>query len=39
MNVYDFDKTIFSGDCEDYFFEWFFKKYKWPLYHLNYKFY
>lgn len=39
MNVYDFDKTIFSGDCEDYFFEWFFKRHRWPLYHLNYKFY
>lgn len=38
MNVYDFDKTIFDGDCEDYFFAWFFRKHHWPLYHFNYHF-
>ncbi|MCI9164504.1 MAG: haloacid dehalogenase-like hydrolase [Oscillospiraceae bacterium] len=26
MNVYDFDETIFTGDSEDYFFAYLFKK-------------
>lgn len=36
MNVYDFDKTIFTGDCEDYFFEYLFKTHRMPLYHIKY---
>jgi len=37
MNVYDFDETMYSGDCEDCFFEYIFKTYKKELflYHLN----
>lgn len=26
MNVYDFDETVFSGDCEDFFFAYIFRK-------------
>lgn len=26
MNVYDFDKTVFTGDSEDYFFAFLFRK-------------
>lgn len=26
MNVYDFDETVFTGDSEDYFFAYIFKK-------------
>lgn len=37
MNVYDFDKTIFDGDTEDYFFAYLFKVRRLPFYKLNYE--
>ena len=36
MNVYDFDKTIFTGDCEDYFFAYLFKTRGMRLHHIRY---
>lgn len=37
MNVYDFDETLFTGDTEDYFFEYMFQKPGFFLYRLNFK--
>ena len=36
MNVYDFDKTVFDGDVEDYFFAYIFRDGKYPWNHLVY---
>lgn len=37
MNVYDFDKTIFDGDCEEYFFAFMLRRKGWYMYWINYK--
>lgn len=37
MNVYDFDKTVFDGDCEDRFFEFMSKKPGFALVNIKYK--
>lgn len=39
MNVYDFDETLFTGDTEDRFFEFMFKKKGFRHYKINFKFY
>ena len=39
MNVYDFDETIFTGDTEDRFFEFMFKKKGFRHYKINWHFY
>lgn len=39
MNVYDFDETIFTGDTEDRFFEFMFKKKGFRHYKINFKFF
>ncbi len=36
MNVYDWDKTVFDGDAEDYFFAYIFRDGKYPWHHLVY---
>ena len=36
MNVYDWDKTVFDGDAEDYFFAYLFRDGKYPWNHLVY---
>ena len=36
MNVYDFDKTVFDGDSEDYFFAWIYRDGKLPWNHFVY---
>lgn len=39
MNVYDFDETIFTGDSEDRFFDFMFKKKGFRHYKINFKFF
>ena len=39
MNVYDFDETIFTGDTEDRFFEFMFKKKGFRHYKISWHFY